>query len=140
MELNEYQQRCNRQDGSIMYPSHGLGNEESTQYCILSLNGEAGEVAEKALETGLIQTSALGLCASSGQLANKFKKILRNDPGKTLEGERAALAKELGGALWYIAMCAMELGYGLDEIAIMNLNLIADRQARNTLQGDGDDR
>lgn len=112
MELNEYQRRCNRQDGSVMYPSHGKGNDEAIAYNILALNGEAGE------------------------LANKMKKVLRGDKPV----DRPAFAKELGGCFWYFSMLALELGYTLEEIALININEIKGRMERGTLRGDGDDR
>jgi len=116
MQLNEYQQACNRQDGSVMYPDHGLGTLQSVDYCASALAGEAGEVL------------------------NKLKKIKRGDPGKTLDNQRVALKKEFGGIFWYLAMGALELGFTLEEIAQGNLDEIKGRQQRGTLQGDGDER
>lgn len=115
MKLNEYQNLCNRRDGSVMYPSHLEGNIESISYCSLSLCGEAGEVA------------------------NKVKKILRGDTPLTL-GEKHKLAKELSGAFWYLSMLSLELGYTLEELAKLNIETINSRLARNVLRGDGDDR
>lgn len=115
MELNEYQNFCNRQDGTVMYPSHGKQNIEGISYCSLSLCGEAGEVA------------------------NKVKKVLRGDRPLT-EDVRHDLIKELGGAFWYLSMLAMELGYTLEQVAQLNLDTINNRIKRGTLQGNGDNR
>jgi len=87
---------------------------------------------------GLIYT-ALGL-GEAGEVQNKVKKVIRDDKGIVTEEKRVAIAKELGGNLWYIAMCAKELGYSLSDIANMNLNELKDRKSRGVIQGSGDNR
>jgi len=116
MQLNDYQNECNRKDGSVMYPEHGQGTLISFDYCASALAGEAGEIL------------------------NKLKKIKRGDPGKTLDSQRIALKKELGGVFWYLAMGALELGFTLEQIAQGNIDEVRGRQERGTLQGDGDNR
>jgi NTP pyrophosphatase (non-canonical NTP hydrolase) len=87
---------------------------------------------------GLCYT-ALGL-GEAGEVQNKVKKLLRDDYGVISEEKKIEIAKELGGNLWYIAMCAKELNYSLGEIAILNLQELASRKERNVLQGSGDNR
>ncbi|NUM72776.1 hypothetical protein HUU40_00300 [candidate division KSB1 bacterium] len=53
---------------------------------------------------------------------------------------RAKIIKEAGGVLWYLAALATELGMNLSDIALANLEQLADRTERGTLSGDGDDR
>lgn len=88
---------------------------------------------------GLVYT-ILGLTGEAGECANKCKKILRDDNQELTEERRVQLAKEIGGTLWYIAMCSKELGYNLSEIAQMNIDELRSRQERGTLQGSGDNR
>lgn len=88
--------------------------------------------------TGLCYT-ALGL-GEAGEVQNKVKKILRDGDGLISDERRLGIAKELGGNLWYIAMCAKELGYTLEEIATMNMSELLSRKNRGVLQGSGDDR
>lgn len=83
---------------------------------------------------GLTYT-ALGLCGESGEYAEKIKKYIRD--GK-IDDQLAA--KELGDILWYVSMCAHELGYDLSEIAGMMLNKLQDRANRGVLGGSGDNR
>jgi NTP pyrophosphatase (non-canonical NTP hydrolase) len=82
----------------------------------------------------------LGLCGEAGEVAEKIKKMVRDDAG-VLSGERrAALSKELGDVLWYLAQLATEAGLDLDEVAQANLDKLLSRQRRSVLQGSGDDR
>ncbi len=53
---------------------------------------------------------------------------------------RAAMAKELGDVLWYLAQLATELDLDLDEVARANLDKLLSRQQRGVLSGSGDDR
>ena len=71
-------------------------------------------------------------------LFRSVKKIIRDN--KQIVNEKEGLAKELGDVLWYIAAIARDIGYGLDTIAEMNLEKLADRKARGTIQGNGDNR
>jgi NTP pyrophosphatase (non-canonical NTP hydrolase) len=85
-------------------------------YWALALNGEAGEVAEKV------------------------KKIYRDDDGEITEKRRKAIKKELGDCLWYLSQVATDLDLSLDNVAAENIKKLLDRQKRGALHGDGDDR
>jgi len=50
------------------------------------------------------------------------------------------IIKEAGGVLWYLAALANELNISLSDIAFANLEQLAGRTERGTLQGDGDER
>ena len=86
---------------------------------------------------GLMYT-ALGLAGESGELANKIKKMLRDNLAK--EDIREFAKKELGDILWYIAETANQLGLDLDEIAEANVAKLASRKDRGALGGSGDNR
>jgi NTP pyrophosphatase (non-canonical NTP hydrolase) len=83
---------------------------------------------------------ALGLAGEAGEVAEHAKKAIRDDGGKVGDERRAAMAKELGDVLWYVAQLATELELELDEIARQNLEKLLSRQARGVLSGSGDDR
>lgn len=83
---------------------------------------------------------ALGLAGEAGEVAEHAKKAIRDDAGKVSDERRAAMSKELGDVLWYVAQLATELGLDLDEIAGQNLEKLFSRQARGVLSGSGDDR
>jgi NTP pyrophosphatase (non-canonical NTP hydrolase) len=82
----------------------------------------------------------LGLCGESGEVAEKVKKIIRDKDGIISESDKTEIAKELGDVLWYIAVCARQMGFSFDEVAAGNLAKLQDRKVRGTLGGSGDNR
>jgi NTP pyrophosphatase (non-canonical NTP hydrolase) len=101
--LNQYQFYANR---TAVYP--GQATQAGLEYTLFGFLGEGGE------------------------LANKYKKILRSQLSPY--GQREVLMDELGDALWYAALLAKELGYTLEEVAEFNLNKLAERQAAGQLK------
>jgi NTP pyrophosphatase (non-canonical NTP hydrolase) len=83
---------------------------------------------------------ALGLAGEAGEFADHAKKVIRDDGGQVTDERRAAMSKELGDVLWYVAQLATELGLDLDEIAQANLDKLLSRQRRGVLSGSGDER
>ena len=82
----------------------------------------------------------LGLTGEAGEVAEKVKKLLRDDRGVMSQERRAALAAELGDVLWYVAQVATEADLDLAEIAQGNLDKLRSRQERGVLAGSGDQR
>ena len=82
----------------------------------------------------------LGLCGEAGEVADKVKKVLRDQGGEFSAEVIAALQLELGDVLWYVAQLATELGLELDKVAQANLDKLASRTARNVISGSGDSR
>jgi NTP pyrophosphatase (non-canonical NTP hydrolase) len=100
---------------------------------------EAAKLAIYPRETKVVYT-ALGLAGEAGEIANKVKKIIRDDGSNLTKKRKAAISKELGDVLWYAAMLAEDLGLSLGDIARNNIEFLNDRKERGVLQGDGDDR
>lgn len=116
--LNEYQRDADR---TAIY--HGKKTPDGITYTVLGLTGESGE------------------------LANKWKKYLRDYSGDSdatiderLEEFKKAMRKELGDVLWYVASMASELDSTLEDIAKENILKLQSRKERGVLGGSGDDR
>ena len=88
---------------------------------------------------GLYYT-ALGLVGEAGEIANKVKKIMRDNNGNLEELAKADIFDELGDVLWYCASLADELGVNLEDVAKLNLIKLEDRMNRGKIQGSGDKR
>lgn len=82
----------------------------------------------------------LGLLGESGEIAEKFKKILRDKDAKLTDEDRQELTKELGDVLWYIALLGHYLNVPLDDIASKNITKLKSRHTRGALGGSGDNR
>ncbi|MDY7089964.1 MAG: nucleoside triphosphate pyrophosphohydrolase family protein, partial [Actinomycetota bacterium] len=82
----------------------------------------------------------LGLVGESGEVAEKFKKWIRDLDSDESQLDRAGITKELGDVLWYLAVLADHLELSLDDIATANLAKLASRQDRGVLNGSGDNR
>lgn len=122
----------------------GAGNPERTSNGHLAIYLNEYQEAAKStaiypVAIGLAYT-ILGLNGEAGELANNYKKVLRDNNGNLTLTARAKLADELGDCLWYIAMIATELGLSLSAIADKNISKLAARKLNNTLHGSGDER
>ena len=115
----------------------------------MSLDEYQGMATEYAFYNMTLMYPILGLNGEAGEVAEKLKKLIRdNDLDFTQDDiteqmeyrDKVALASELGDVLWYLANTANDLGYSLEEIALMNLDKLEDRSHRNRLRGSGDFR
>jgi len=82
----------------------------------------------------------LGLAGESGEVAEKFKKIIRDNDGKIDSDKKTEIEKELGDVLWYISQIATELNINLEDIAQKNIEKLQSRLERGCIKGDGDNR
>lgn len=114
-----------------------------------ALDGYQEQADEFCFYPGTLVYPALGLASEAGEVADKVKKLLRDDDMPLSENfnaldlchdKRRALALELGDCLFYVAVAASDLGYSLSTIADMNIAKLQDRKDRQTLSGSGDFR
>lgn len=100
---------------------------------------------DQANDTAIYPTSArltypaLGLTGEAGEVADKVKKLIRDQKELTAQ-ERVEIAKEVGDVLWYIAAMARDLGIDMETMARMNLEKLASRAERGVVGGSGDNR
>ena len=82
----------------------------------------------------------LGLVGECGEVAEKFKKIYRDNGGELDDSQKIEVAKELGDVLWYIQAICNYLGLSMEQVAELNLEKVLDRKARGKSHGSGDNR
>ena len=115
----------------------------------LTLDEYEAEALEHALYDDDVIYPVLGLVSEAGEVADKFKKLLRDEQfelpfddvavSMTYE-ERYEIAQELGDVLWYVTALANDLNFSLEEVAEANLRKLEGRSKRGTIRGSGDNR
>lgn len=104
------------------------------------------EFQQGALETAVypedkrIIYPTLGLVGESGEVAEKVKKVFRDNHSEFTNEKKVSIAMEIGDVLWYCAALANDLGFSLDEIGEMNHKKLHSRMERGVISGDGDNR
>lgn len=113
--LDDYQHRCG---DTADYPEAGTGSNAAITYCVLGLTGEAGEVADK------------------------WKKVMRGDhgDGDVSQEVKDMMVKEVGDTTWFAARLSIELGAKLSTVAQGNLDKLESRKRRGVIKGSGDIR
>lgn len=104
------------------------------------------EYKEQAITTKIypdglaIPYVTLGLLGEAGEVAEKVKKVIRDDGGVFSDEKKTMLGKEIGDVLWYCAALADELGLDFGQIAQDNIDKLQARKNNGTLRGSGDNR
>ena len=94
----------------------------------------------QAIDSHAMIEKVFGLLGEAGEVAEKFKKIIRDKDGKATDEDKKELAKELGDVLWYVNSVGIYLGFSLEEIAQANLDKVLSRKDRGVTRGSGDNR
>ena len=110
--------------------------EEYSQQALTTLSNSHGITD---LDASLI-SQVYGLVEEGGEVAGKFKKLIRDKNGELSDEDRKEILKELGDVLWYVNSISTLLGSSLEEVAATNLEKLASRKDRGTLSGSGDNR
>lgn len=106
---------------------------------------EYSEAVEKTIQyprdkMGKCMYPALGLTGEAGEVADKIKKVYRDNNGVFTEEIRTGIVKELGDVLWYVNAMAVELDVTLEEVAQTNIDKLTKRMEKGVLGGSGDNR
>ncbi|MDQ5972147.1 MAG: hypothetical protein QG553_306 [Patescibacteria group bacterium] len=83
---------------------------------------------------------AMGISGESGEILEKWKKIVAYKDGVVTDDDTKELKKELGDVVWYVAVMAHSLGLSFDEVMQLNIDKLADRKKRGVQKGRGDNR
>ncbi|MCI0619505.1 nucleoside triphosphate pyrophosphohydrolase family protein [Candidatus Wolfebacteria bacterium] len=84
--------------------------------------------------------TTLALTGEAGEIADKVKKIYRDEGGIVSQEKRQDITREMGDLLWYMGRLAIHLGVSFDDVARENLEKLSKRTSRGTLSGAGDNR
>ena len=106
----------------------------------MNINTYQQHASETAIYKDKLIYPTLGLAGEAGEIANKVKKILRDNSGNLQESVREDLICELGDVLWYIAALATDLNVELSEVANKNIEKLNSRKNRGAIGGSGDNR
>lgn len=105
------------------------------------------EYQKKALKTAASKEKhneffhlVLGLVGETGEIAEKVKKLVRDQNSDVSKLDKKDIEKELGDVLWYVATLANFLNIKLEDVGTNNINKLASRQKRGKLAGSGDNR
>lgn len=84
----------------------------------------------------------LGLVGETGEVAECVKKLIRDKNGvkNILPEDLLKLTMEVSDVCWYLANLCSDLNLKLSDVFAMNLQKLADRQARGKLGGSGSNR
>lgn len=110
--------------------------QEYSDQAITTLLGEH-EISD--MDATLL-SQVFGLVGESGEVAEKFKKLIRDKKGAISEEDRQEIVKELGDILWYINSVAHLLGSSLEDVAQKNIEKVLSRKDRGMTSGNGDNR
>lgn len=106
----------------------------------MNINTYQQQASKTAIYNDKVIYPTLGLAGEAGEIANKVKKILRDNFGEIQEDVRQNLISELGDVLWYVAALATDLNAELSEVANKNIEKLNSRKNRGMIGGSGDHR
>jgi NTP pyrophosphatase (non-canonical NTP hydrolase) len=87
-----------------------------------------------------IEYLVLGLTSEAGEVAGKYKKIIRDNDGQFTQENTDSLLDELGDVLWYCSELATALKTNLAAVAARNVQKLESRAQRGKIAGSGDNR
>lgn len=82
----------------------------------------------------------IGLMGEAGEIANKVKKVIRDDKSKLRKEKVKELSSEVGDVMWYVAQLCTELGLKLSDVVKGNVEKLSYRAKENKIKGSGDNR
>jgi len=122
MEFQDYQRDSTETAGGYANPfPNDIPEEQKAMFLALAINGEAGELAEK-VKKGVREGQTVD--SQNFEADNYFREA----------------EDEIGDILWYMTQLATLLDVWMDTLAERNLDKLQDRDERDKIFGDGDNR
>lgn len=115
----------------VVWPGNPISSIQTALHGLAVVTGASEAFNDKSI-------AFLELSLASGKMANQVKKILRGDA--TLIEKKDLIVLWLRATVVSCMMLAESVGLDLGEIADQNIAVLASRQQRGTLKGDGDNR
>ena len=115
-----------------------ISQDDIEGFSEVSTHGYSSWVESKMLtkgDTRLVENT-LGLVGEAGEVAEKVKKLLRDNS----KIDTKDIIKELGDVAFYLTGLANYFNSNLDEVLDSNMQKLNDRQDRGVLGGSGDNR
>ena len=103
---------------------------EHNDYPLIALGEEVGEVMGKIAKFG----------RKNNMSVEQVINAIANPQTSAVQELREQVGKELGDVLWQWAVLAKTLGFNAFDVAALNLMKLQDRQQRDVLNGEGDNR
>jgi NTP pyrophosphatase (non-canonical NTP hydrolase) len=129
MHVDEYQKKAHE---TALYP----------RIIVLKNPDDVGKLITNGIEVVDISWvyPILGLSGEIGEVANKLKKVIRDDGFMITPEKRLQIKRELGDVDWYAAESATELKMKKSEIDSENIDALFNRKKENKIHGSGDER
>ena len=83
---------------------------------------------------------ALGLTGEAGEVANKVKKVIRDESGEASFDTRMKIIDEVSDCLWYLTRLCDCLGTDVASVMEYNVAKLTARKNAGTIKGSGDNR
>ena len=98
-----------------------FNNYEENAEKTITFQDAIREMSEyKLRESTNMSYAIMGLTGEAGEVANAYKKVIRDHGGIVTAEVRDDIIDELGDVLWYITAIAHQIGFTLEEVAIRN--------------------
>lgn len=108
-------------------------------YTFDEYQSQTKEVAIYPKDKG-VEYCIFGLVGEAGEIANKYKKVIRDNNGVLSDDRRGEIFAEMGDVMWYMSELASSLGYDLTDIVTYNIEKLQKRKLEGKLSGSGDKR
>ena len=130
--MEQNQNAAANEMGINLYQKRALNTAvfERNDYPLIALGEEVGEVMGKIAKFG----------RKNNMSVEQVINAIANPQTSAVQELREQVGKELGDVLWQWAVLSDALGFKAFDVAALNLMKLQDRQQRNVLNGEGDER